>query len=403
MPTPLPATAPDATTADGPRRLAVLGSTGSVGRQTLEVVDLFPERFRVTALAAGRNVERLAAQARAYRPEVVALGHAERAGELRAALAGTGVDVVAGPEGLRAVAARADLDVVLGAITGFAGLAPVLAALEAGTDVALANKETLVVAGALVQRTLKAHGATLLPVDSEHSAIFQCLTGEPDDAVEEIILTASGGPFRTRDRSTFDQITPQEALNHPNWSMGAKITVDSATLMNKGLEVVEGRWLFDLAPAQIRVVVHPQSIIHSMVAFRDGAVKAQLGVPDMKVPIQYALSYPARWPAPHERMDWDALRRLDFEPPDTDAFPCLQLAYDALHAGGTAPAVLNAANEAAVALFLDEHIGFLDIPRAIRTALDALPTDTPDEALTYDALAAADADARRFVRDLFPG
>jgi 1-deoxy-D-xylulose-5-phosphate reductoisomerase len=255
----------------------------------------------------------------------------------------------------------------------------------------------MVVAGAEVNRLLDEHGGTLIPVDSEHSAIFQCLVGENERAVEELILTASGGPFRTRDASTFDAITPAEALDHPNWSMGAKITIDSATLMNKGLEVIEARWLFDIGPDAIRVLVHPQSIVHSMVAFADGSVKAELGVPDMKVPIQYALSYPDRWPAPHERIDWTELQRLDFELPDTDKFPCLRLAFEALEIGGTAPAVLNAANEEAVALFLDERIGFTDIPRSIEDALGRL-ADGSDSSL--EAVRAADAAARQRVQEL---
>jgi 1-deoxy-D-xylulose-5-phosphate reductoisomerase len=289
------------------------------------------------------------------------------------------------------------VDVVVAAVVGFAGLAPVVAALREGKQVALANKETLVVAGALINDLLDRTPGTLLPVDSEHSAIFQCLAGESEQNLEDIVLTASGGPFRTRKASTFADITVEEALDHPNWSMGNKITIDSATMMNKGLEVIEAKWLFDLDVDQIQVLVHPQSIVHSMVTFADGTVKAQLGVPDMKVPIQYALSYPDRWSAPHERLDWTEVARLDFETPDTDKFPCLGLAFDALEQGGTAPAVLNAANEEAVALFLNEEIRFTDIPRSIDRALQALPSaDVPD----LNALSEADAEARRFVQEL---
>jgi 1-deoxy-D-xylulose-5-phosphate reductoisomerase len=289
------------------------------------------------------------------------------------------------------------VDVVVAAVVGFAGLAPVVAALREGKQVALANKETLVVAGALINDLLDRTQGTLLPVDSEHSAIFQCLAGESEQNLENIVLTASGGPFRTREASTFADITVEEALDHPNWSMGNKITIDSATMMNKGLEVIEAKWLFDLDVDQIQVLVHPQSIVHSMVTFADGTVKAQLGVPDMKVPIQYALSYPDRWSAPHERLDWTEVARLDFETPDTDKFPCLRLAFEALEQGGTAPAVLNAANEEAVALFLNEDIRFTDIPRSIDRALQALPSaDVPD----LDALSEADAEARRFVQEL---
>jgi 1-deoxy-D-xylulose-5-phosphate reductoisomerase len=289
------------------------------------------------------------------------------------------------------------VDVVMAAVVGFAGLAPVLAALRHDTDVALANKETMVVAGPLVTDVLDRHDARLLPVDSEHSAIFQCLAGESQRNVEEVVLTASGGPFRTRPADTFDEITVDEALDHPNWSMGAKITIDSATMMNKGLEVIEARWLFDLDPEQIEVLVHPQSIVHSMVSFTDGSVKALMGVPDMKVPIQYALSFPGRWGASHERLDWTELARLEFEPPDTEKFPCLRLAYDALDIGGTAPAVLNAANEVAVERFLREQISFSDIPRLIEHTLEQMPTVSSP---SLEELTAADREARRRVQEL---
>ena len=383
---------------EGPRGLAVLGATGSIGTQTLDVVRLFPDAFDVRALTCGSNVERLAEQVREFRPACVAVGSAENAEALRTLLPDGDVAIHVGEEGLCAAATREDVDVVMAAVVGFAGLAPVLGALRAEKTVALANKETLVVAGRLVQDVLDRHDdAHLLPVDSEHSAIFQCLTGEAERSVEEVVLTASGGPFRTRPADTFGEITVEEALDHPNWSMGAKITIDSATMMNKGLEVIEARWLFDLDVERIQVLVHPQSIVHSMVSFADGAVKAQLGVPDMKVPIQYALSHPARWAAPHERLDWTELTRLDFERPDTDKFPCLRLAYDALDAGGTAPAVLNAANEAAVELFLDEKITFLDIPRLIERTLGRTSTGA---ATSLDALQAADRTARRSVKEL---
>ena len=386
-----------ASTGDAPRGVAVLGSTGSIGTQTLEVLRLFPDRFRVRALTAGSNVELLAKQAREFRPDCVAIGAEEKRDALRDALSDTDIEVACGENGLCEAASRPDVDVVVAAVVGFAGLAPVVAALREGKQVALANKETLVVAGALINDLLDRTQGTLLPVDSEHSAIFQCLAGESEQNLENIVLTASGGPFRTREASTFDDITVEEALDHPNWSMGNKITIDSATMMNKGLEVIEAKWLFDLDVDQIQVLVHPQSIVHSMVTFADGTVKAQLGVPDMKVPIQYALSYPDRWSAPHERLDWTEVARLDFETPDTDKFPCLRLAFEALEQGGTAPAVLNAANEEAVALFLNEDIRFTDIPRSIDRALQALPSaDVPD----LDALSEADAEARRFVQEL---
>ncbi len=378
--------------------LCLLGSTGSIGTQALEVASLFPERLRVCALTAHANVELLARQALAFRPECVAIGDAAHYGRLREALTGTGIRVLAGPDGLCEAATLAEVDTVLTAVVGFAGLRPTLAAIEAGKKIALANKETLVVAGALVSERIEATGGTLIPVDSEHSAIFQCLVGEPRHAVETLILTASGGPFRTRPAETFDAITRDEALCHPNWSMGAKITIDSATMMNKGLEVIEARWVFGVEHARIRVLVHPQSIIHSMVAFTDGSLKAQLGVPDMKVPIQYALTFPERWPAPHPRIDWSELRRLDFEEPDLERFPCLRLAFEALERGGTAPAVLNAANEAAVALFLRERIRFVDIPRLIEHALGELSETPPG--LSFETLAEADARARRLVQEL---
>ncbi len=382
---------------DGPIGLAILGATGSIGTQTLEIVRLFPERFRVVALTGNGNAELLAAQAKAFRPDFVVIGDEAKAGALRDALDGLGIEVLVGPEGLDAAATASGVDTVVAAVVGFAGLRPTLAAIRAGKTIALANKETLVVAGELVRDLVAAHETAVLPVDSEHSAIFQCLVGEPPDAVEHITLTASGGPFRSRAAGTFDRITCAEALDHPNWDMGAKVTIDSATLMNKGLEVIEARWMFGLEPERIRVLVHPQSIIHSLVHFVDGSVKAQLGVPDMRVPIQYALSFPDRWPAPHPRIDWTQLPRRDFEPPDTGRCPCLGLAFDALAAGGTAPAVLNASNEAAVALFLAEQIGFTDIPRLVEAALEQSDTTAPH---SVGALEAVDREARARVREL---
>ncbi len=377
-----------------PQRLSVLGSTGSIGTQTLDIVRLFPDRFRIEALTARSNVDLLEKQAREFRPTCVVMADAGGAGILSTRLRDTRVNVLSGQEGLCEAASLSDVDTVVAALVGFAGLESVLAALRAKKKVALANKETLVVAGALVERTIADHGGVLIPVDSEHSAIFQCLVGEPGNEVEELVLTASGGPFRTRQSGTFETITREEALAHPNWLMGDKITIDSATMMNKGLEVVEARWLFGIDVDRISVLVHPQSIIHSMVTFTDGSTKAQLGVPDMKVPIQYALSYPDRWSAPHERLDWSTIRCLDFERPDVKRFPCLRLAYDALRAGGAAPAVLNAANEQAVALFLDGRIRFTDIAALISDALDAV---TPGPARGLEDLVAVDEEARTFV------
>jgi 1-deoxy-D-xylulose-5-phosphate reductoisomerase len=339
------------------KRLAVLGSTGSIGEQTLAVVEAFPERFRVTALGAGRNVEKLAAQVRQFAPELVAVADAEAARALREGLAGTRVEVVVGPAGLVDVA-RAPADLVVSGLVGAVGLAPTLAAVAAGRDVALANKEVLVMAGALVVREVRRRGVALLPVDSEHSAIFQALAGQRREDVARLVLTASGGPFRTWPAERIARATPEQALAHPNWEMGPKISIDSATLMNKGLEVIEARWLFDVPPERVDVVVHPQSIVHSLVEFRDGQVLAQLSVPDMRAPIALALSYPERLPLELPRLDLAAVGRLEFEAPDRKRFPCLDLAWAALAGDEAAPAVLNAANEVAVRAFLDRRVPF---------------------------------------------
>ena len=352
-----------------PQGIALLGSTGSIGTQALQIARLFPEKIRIRSLAAFRSVDQLVAQAEEFAPECVVIGDASLHTDVAARLSHLPIRVLAGDEGMKEAATLEDVQVVLAAVVGFAGLASVIAGIEAGKTIALANKETLVAGGALVNKLLRKHDGKMIPVDSEHSAIFQCLVGEPAGSVEMLTLTASGGPFRNRPKSTFDSITLDEALNHPNWSMGAKITVDSASMMNKGLEVIEARWLFDLPAEQIEVLVHPQSIIHSMVAFKDGSSKAQLGVPDMRVPIQYALSYPGRWEAPHPRLNWSEIAQLDFQLPDTEKFPCLRLAFDALKDGGLAPAVLNAANEAAVELFLNDRIRFTMIPELIAAAM----------------------------------
>ena len=375
---------------DDPRGVVVLGSTGSIGRQALEGAALFPERLRIDALAAGTRWETLAEQARAVRPRLAVIADETHARALREALAGTGVEVQAGTEAVRQLGAL-DTDVVVAAIVGAAGLAPTLEAVRHGRTVALANKEALVVAGALVRQAAAHAGAVVVPVDSEHSALFQCLVGERPETVERLVLTASGGPFRQRAAGTFGTITPQEAVAHPNWSMGAKISVDSATMMNKGLEVIEARWLFDVPAERIDVVVHPESVVHSVVEFVDGSSKAQVGPPDMKVPIQVALSYPDRWPAPHPRLDWTRTGPLTFEAADPDRFPCLGLAYDALRGGGSAPAALNAANEVAVARFLAGDIRFTDIPRLVEAGLAA----ADDGAHTLDALLAVDRAARQ--------
>ncbi len=375
---------------DDPRGVAVLGSTGSIGVQTLDVAARFPEHVRIESLAAGTRWRELADQALRVRPGRVVIADERAYADLRGALAGTGIAVAAGADAVRELAQDAAVEVVVAAIVGAAGLVPTLAAVEAGKRVALANKESLVVAGALVEAAAARSGAVVLPVDSEHSALFQCLVGEPAGSVGRLILTASGGPFLTRPAATFDAITPAQAVAHPNWSMGAKISVDSATMMNKGLEVIEARWLFGVPADRIDVVVHPQSVVHSVVEFVDGSSKAQVGPPDMRVPIQVALSYPARWPADHARLDWTQAGPLTFEPADRSRFPCLGLAFDALRAGGSAPAALNAANEVAVARFLDGSIRFTDVPRLVEAGLSAARP-----AGTLDGLLAVDRAARR--------
>lgn len=391
----LPDLRPPAPRGDAPRSVAVLGSTGSIGVQTLEVAALFPDKLRVASLAAGTRWRELAEQARRVRPDRVVIADEAHLGSLRDALAGTDVEVAAGTDAVRELAEADGVDVVVAAVVGAAGLRPTLAAVEAGKTVALANKESLVVAGALVEAAAARSGAVVVPVDSEHSALFQCLVGEPAGAVERLVLTASGGPFRQRPAETFAGITPEEAVAHPNWSMGAKISVDSATMMNKGLEVIEARWLFGLGADRIEVVVHPQSVVHSVVEFVDGSSKAQVGPPDMRVPIQVALAYPDRWAAPHPRLDWTRTGPLTFEPVDAGRFPCLGLAYDALRAGGSAPAALNAANEVAVARFLNGEIRFTDVPRLVEAGLGAARP-----AGTLDGLLAVDAAARRAAADV---
>ncbi len=375
------------------RTVALLGSTGSIGRAALDVLGRWRDRFRVVALAAGGGRLRvLADQVRTVRPEVVAVPREEDAVRLRDLLAGERVEVLAGEEGMVRAAAGSGADVVIAAIVGAAGLVPTLAAVRAGRTVALANKEALVAAGEVMTRAARESGATLLPVDSEHNAIHQCLRAGRPAEVRRIVLTASGGPFRGRSAAELSAVTPDQALRHPTWEMGPKITVDSATLMNKGLEVIEARWLFGLPPEAIDVVIHPQSVVHSMVEFRDGSIVAQLGTPDMRHPIQYALTYPERLDAPAERLDLLAASPLQFEPPDAETFRCLALAFDALRAGGDAPARLNAANEVAVEAFLDGRIPFDRIPAVLERALAERP---PRPADTLEAVLAADREARR--------
>ncbi len=376
------------------RQIGILGSTGSIGAQVLELVRLYPDRFNVVALAAGSRVDALRAQAQEFRPDIVAVSDPQGAARLRSELKAQGIYVAAGPAGVIEAAEWNGLDVVVGAISGIAGLAPVFAALAKGRTVALANKEVLVAAGNHSVAAADRGGGQLVPVDSEHSAIFQCLAGEPERAASAIILTASGGPFLHMPAGSMKDITPERALRHPNWSMGSKVTIDSATMMNKGLEVIEAFWLFGFPYEKIRVVVHPQSIVHSMVEFHDGAVKAQIGLPDMRQPILYALTYPDRWSTPYGKVDWTSPLTLEFLPPDLDRFPCLRIAINAGQCGGSAPCVLNAANEKAVALFLERRLAFVDIPRAVEDALTALTqSGTP----SLDEVFVLDQAARRFV------
>ncbi|MBU2489382.1 MAG: 1-deoxy-D-xylulose-5-phosphate reductoisomerase [Proteobacteria bacterium] len=376
------------------KRLSILGSTGSIGKNVCEVVRRFPERFSVTALAAGRNVDLLAAQIREFAPALAVLKEKEDADRLREMLGSTKAKILWGPEGYEAAAVHPDADMVASSIVGAAGLLPTMAALKAKKPVALANKETLVMAGELVMAEAARQGVPMLPVDSEHSAIFQCLEGRDPATVSHLILTASGGPFRTWPAEKMAGITPEDALNHPTWAMGAKISIDSATLMNKGLEVIEARWLFDMSMDRIQVLVHPQSIIHSMVAFHDGAILAQLGAPEMMGPIAYALGYPDRLPLGVPLPDFPELGSLTFEKPDLSRFPCLSLAFEAGARGKTYPAVLNAANEAAVDAFLSRRAGFSRIPELIRDALEA---HCPEPAQGLEEILAADRWARAFV------
>ncbi len=377
------------------KTLAILGSTGSVGVTTLDVVGRFSDRFRVAALAAGNNLELLAKQIRRFHPELVSVATAELAHQLRAALGPAEVKITSGPEGALAVATHPEAEMVVSAMVGALGLRPTLGAIEAGKDIAFANKEVLVVAGDLVTSAARARGVRLLPVDSEHNAIFQCLEGRDRAAVKRIVLTASGGPFRELPRERFSSITIADALNHPTWNMGNKITIDSATMMNKGLEVIEARWLFDLAPERISVVVHPQSVIHSMVEMIDGSVIAEMAIPDMAIPVAYALAYPERLPLTHLKpLSLLECAKLTFEAPDLERFSCLRLAYEALDAGGTMPACLNAANEELVAGFLANKVRFVDIPRHIETVMrrhDCRPAPSLEDSLEADRWARAAA------------
>ena len=354
------------------KRISILGSTGSIGKQTLDVVWQHKDKFEVVAISANSSVDLLLEQIKEFKPKYVAVYDELSAIKLKSMIpSDINIEVLSGMEGLKAISSLDEIDVLLTAIVGMIGLVPTLEAIKKGKDIALANKETLVCAGNLVMNEAKKYGVSILPVDSEHSAIFQCLNGEKNKEIEKIILTASGGPFRGKKKDDLLNVTKNQALKHPNWSMGRKISIDSSTLMNKGLEVIEAKWLFDVEHNQIDVVVHPQSIIHSMVQFIDSSVIAQLGCPDMRLPIQYALSYPDRIECDFERLDLAKIATLTFEEPDMDTFPCLKLAYDTLKMGGTYSAVLNSANEVLVNEFLEDKIVFYDIPYYIEKTLEA--------------------------------
>ena len=377
------------------KHLAILGSTGSIGRSALAVVDAHPDKLSVVALAAGDNDARLAEQVQRYRPAIVAMASGEGIDRLRAACGNSAPAMAQGNEGLIAVATHPAVDIVICASAGTAGLEAVLAAIDAGKTIALANKEVLVMAGALVMARAQQRGVSVLPVDSEHNAVHQCLHGRARTEVRRLILTASGGPFRDFSATALERVGPDEALRHPTWQMGRKITIDSATLMNKGLEVIEAHWLFGVTADQIDVVIHPQSIVHSLVELTDGSVIAQLGVTDMRLPIQYACSYPERWDGALPTLDLTRAGRLEFLAPDYDRFPCLGLAYRALRAGDTFPVVLNAANEVAVETFLDGKLGFTSIPRVIERTMNG---HSPESVLTIDVIRRVDAWAREQAR-----
>ncbi|HZK08480.1 MAG TPA: 1-deoxy-D-xylulose-5-phosphate reductoisomerase [Bacteroidales bacterium] len=352
------------------KQLAILGSTGSIGQQALEVVRRNPQRFGITVLTAHSNYQLLIQQALEFKPKVVVIGCSASATVVREALKSTGIEVLAGNKHLETVVTMPEIDQVLVALVGVAALTPLVAAIKAHKSIALANKEALVVAGDIVMRLGREHQVPILPVDSEHSAIFQCLQGEQSSSIEKIYLTASGGPFFGKSVQSLRQVTPEQALCHPNWNMGSKITIDSATMMNKGLEVIEAKWLFDLEPHQIEVVVHPQSVVHSIVQFTDGSMKAQMGLPDMKLPIQYALAYPERIAADFGRFSFMDVSKLTFASPDEETFRSLRLARQALLSGGNLPCILNAANETAVEAFLKHQIGFVQIPEIIEQTMD---------------------------------
>jgi len=353
------------------KKISILGSTGSIGVNTLGVIDTFQDEFDVVYLSTFQNNKLIIEQAKRYQPKALVVVNDSNAEDVKGALEKENIEILIGRDGLLEISKRDDIDLVMNGLVGSAGMEPTINALKAGVDVALSNKESMVMAGDLINNTMNESGAKIYPVDSEHSAIWQCLVGENIEDVKRIILTGSGGPFRTRDVNTFSEISLKEALNHPNWSMGKKITIDSATMMNKGLEVIEARWLFDIQINQIDILIHPQSIIHSMVEFNDRSVKAQLGIPDMKIPIQYALTYPTHALAEWRELDLAKVGKLTFEEKDIEKFPCIELAYESIRIGGSAPAVLNVANDNAVYSFLNKRIKFTDIPDIIEKACNA--------------------------------
>ncbi|HEY2380705.1 MAG TPA: 1-deoxy-D-xylulose-5-phosphate reductoisomerase [Terriglobia bacterium] len=382
------------------KKLALVGSTGSIGQNTLRVVEHLPERFSVFALAANSGVARLAEQAAAFHPTVVAISDKARVDDFCRHcrdLKFTIPEVVTGDDGLREITSAADVDIVVSAAVGAAGLRPTYSAVAAGKTVALANKESMVIGGELLRTTARKTGTKIIPVDSEHSAVDQCLRSGQHGEVRRLILTASGGPFRETPAEQFPKVTPEQALKHPTWQMGRRITIDSATLMNKGLEVIEARWLFDIPPEKIDIIIHPQSVVHSMVEFVDGSVVAQLGTADMRTPIQYALTYPERLEAPVALLDWATVPRLDFAPPDHQKFPCIGLAYQAIKMGGTAPAVANAADEVAVGAFLERKIPFSEISNVIEMTLEAHTVQPADR---LESILDADAWAREHARGM---
>ena len=377
------------------KQIAILGSTGSIGTQALKVIEEHPDLYEAYALTANNQVELLAEQARKFMPAAVVIANEAKYLQLKEMLADLPIQVYAGADALCEIVEAKPIDVVLASMVGYAGLRPTMNAIRAGKAIALANKETLVVAGELINALAQQYKTPILPVDSEHSAIFQCL--EPNNALEKVILTASGGPFRKFTMEQLQHVTKVQALKHPNWEMGAKITIDSATMMNKGFEVIEAKWLFGVRPDQIEVVVHPQSIIHSMVQYEDGAVKAQLGMPDMRLPIQYAFSYPQRIKASFDRLDFSKMTELTFEQPDTNRFRCLALAYEALNRGGNMACIVNAANEEVVSAFLKDRISFLRMSEVIEQSMAKVSfIQTP----TYEDYVATDAEARRVAESL---